>query len=98
MLIIIFRFVQTSRISVPPYTCGKYGWCQVSPDDVICVAVPEGTTIQQQQKSEYDHEEAPVYPMVNGINISKERIDLQRPTKILLMRRAVMDLQHKVSR
>ena len=87
-----FRFVQTPRTSVPPYTCGKYGWCQVSHDDVIRVEVPEGTI---QKKSEDD---APVYPMINGIDISKERIDLQRPTKILLMRKAVKELQQKVFR
>ena len=83
------------RVSIPPYSCGKYGWNQVSPEDVLHVDPERGGGSHVDTKK--DGDPAP-YPMVDGIAVSGKRIDLQRPTKVLQMRERLRELRKKIAR
>ncbi len=74
-------------ISVPPYSCDKSGWNQVSPDSVLYV-----------EEEDEEEDSSLTYPLINGIVISGERIDLQKPTRVLLMRKSIRELRKKIVR
>ena len=49
-------------------------------------------------KEEGDDDAHIFLPMVEGIAISEQRIDLQRPTRVLLLRKKVKALKTKIAR
>ena len=64
------------------------------PEDILPVN-PAG---KEEEEEEEEEEDGLMYPMINGIKITGERIDLQRPTKVLLMRKKVQELHKKIAR
>ena len=78
---------------MPPYSCieSDGSWNQVPPSSIIYVEPSE-------EGDDSDDEESHFYPMINGIGISGERIDLMPPTKILLMRKDLKELRHKLAK
>lgn len=87
-MISLYRLILKPRTCVPPYSNpDNYGWNCVTPEDVL-----------HPVKEEEEDDSAPFYPMVNGIAISEQRIDLQRPTKVLLMRKKMKAFKRKIAR
>ena len=53
---------------------------------------------EEEEEEEEEEEGDKMFPVINGIKISGARIDLQQPTRILLMRKNVTELRRKVAR
>ena len=92
------RLIMKPRVSIPPYSCGKYGWNQVSPEDVLYVDPERGGGSHVESKDTKKDGDPVPYPMVDGIAVSGKRIDLQRPTKVLQMRERLRELRKKIAR
>ena len=50
------------------------------------------------EEGEGEEEGGKMFPLINGIKISGARIDLQQPTRILLLRKNMTELRRKVAR
>lgn len=85
------RMIQKSRVAVPPCPCRRGGWNKVAPEDIIPV-------LPSDEQDEDEEDENQPYTMHQRLDISNERIDLQRPTEVLLMRREMLELEKKVNR
>ena len=70
------------------YNSDKQGWNQTDPDDTIMIGDPE------EDSGGY----APPYPMHNGVNISEERIDKMRSTRVLVLREKMKMLHTQASK
>ena len=53
---------------------------------------------QGDEEEEEGEESSQIYPLLNGIAISEQRIDLQRPTRVLLLRKRVKAFKKKIAR
>ena len=95
----MLRLLLDARTTVPPYSrTGIDGrWNQLSPTDV--------TLVEQSSEGKGEkggggggQDDVPFYSMINGISISGERIDLMPPTKILIHRKRIKELRHKLAK
>ena len=81
------RLILKLRDSVSIYHSTKQGWNQIDPEDTMMISEPE------EEGGGY----APPYPMHTGINISGERIDKMRSTRVLLLREKMRILHTQAS-
>lgn len=76
-----------SRDFITPYQVVSQGWNCVASGDMLRVDIA----------ADYDEATPPLFPLHNGINISQERIDKQRSTRVLLLREKIKELRKKAS-
>ena len=82
------RLILKPRDSVSKYYSSKLGWNQITPDDTVIIGDPD-----EEEGGGYP----PPYPMLAGINISEERIDKMRSTRVLLLREKMKALRTQAS-